>query len=727
MSAQHPASELVARGLLEAAGVPVPSWRLVVMPDDPALAAFQKDFAGAIGMFSEYPMPRSDTNPGFRGATEIIDHLTLYKRLASSPAERADTAALLRARLMDLFMGDWDRHRKQWRWAKLPDSPLYLPIPEDRDQAFSRYEGVILALGRDRDPRFQAFDDDYSGIGGLTYNGREQDRQLLAALPRKAYLETANDLRARLTDDVIERAARLMPPEWYAIDGPRLVRALKSRRDALPRIAEKLYLHLADRADVFLTDAAEIVEARRQESGDLELTATVAIDPRPEPHFHRVFHEGETKEIRLYALGGDDRVIITGGKGPIRLRVIGGVGNDVLDDSQGGGSRLSDDRGANKVIEGPGTSEDDRVYKPPPPPKNAPWVPPRDFGSEIWNVPWLGWSSDLGLFLGWGFEKQSYRFRKNPFGTGQTVRAGWAFGESTGRADYRGLYHKENNRDLFGLAAYVSGIETLRFYGFGNDTPNNGDNDFYKAKEAQFLLYPTYIWALAKGVGLSLGPVIRYSDNKQGQDTFVESAPPYGFGKFGQVGAHAAFAVDRRDNPQFPRKGIFFATRGTLWPKAWDVEETYGSVSGELSGYLGGPWVTVALRGGGQRVFGSYPFRDAAYVGGGGLSKGALEEPGFNLRGFRANRFGGDGSLYANGDLRLRLGRITLIVPCHVGVFGLYDVGRVFFSGETSDTWHTSYGGGIWISMLNYRNTFSAYVARSKEGNVFHIGGGFTF
>jgi hypothetical protein len=629
---------------------------------------------------------------------------------------------------MDLLMGDWDRHRRQWRWARIPGKSRYVPLPEDRDQAFARYEGVILALGRDRDPRFTNFGDDYPGVGGLTYNGREQDRQLLAGLAREQFKEAAADLKARLTDEAIESAVKRLPPEWYAIDGARLATSLKKRRDKLEEIADKFYLHLAKRPDIHLTDAAELIEARRQGNGDLEIVATGAGEPRPEPHFRRVFHENETEEVRVYAHGGDDKVVVTGGKGPIKIRVVGDVGNDVLDDTQGGGTRLSDDRGANKVVEGPGTSEDDRVYKPPPPPENAPWVPARDDGSEIWNVPWLSWNSDIGLFLGWGFEKQNYGFRKHPFASSHTVRAGWAFGESTGRVDYRGLFHRENSRDLFGVAAYVSGVEVLRFYGFGNDTENTGDKDFYKAQEQQALLYPTYIWRFGEKAGLSLGPVLRYADSDTGQNTFIESDPPYGFGTFGQAGAHAAFVVESSDNPQYPRKGVALRTRGTLWPAIMDVEETYGSVSGELTGYASaGKWVTLALRGGGQRVFGDYPYRDAAYIGGGGLMKGALEEPGFTVRGFRANRFAGDGSLYANGDLRLRLGQITLIVPLHVGVMGLYDVGRVWLDGESSDTWHTSYGGGIWLSMFNYRNTLSAYVAHSKEGNIFHIGGGFTF
>src|SRR4029077_12965067 len=106
MAAQHPGSELIARGILDAVGVPCPDWRLVVLPDDPALGKFQKDFAGAIGVFAVYPQPAKGTVPGFDGATEIIDHNALYKRLEAGEGDAADTQALLRARLVDIFMGD---------------------------------------------------------------------------------------------------------------------------------------------------------------------------------------------------------------------------------------------------------------------------------------------------------------------------------------------------------------------------------------------------------------------------------------------------------------------------------------------------------------------------------------------------------------------------------------------------------------------------------------------
>jgi hypothetical protein len=214
MSAQHPGSELVARGILEAAGIPVPDWRMVVLPDDPKLGEFRKDFAGAVGVFAVYPQPAKDGVPGFLQATEIVDHKELYKRMEAG-TDGPDVGALLRARLVDILMGDWDRHRKQWRWARVPGNPLLVPIPEDRDQAFSRYEGFLLDRIRGRDPRFQDFDTRYAGIGGLTFNGWEQDRRLLVGLSREEFVRAATELQARLAPEALEKAVRNLPPEWF--------------------------------------------------------------------------------------------------------------------------------------------------------------------------------------------------------------------------------------------------------------------------------------------------------------------------------------------------------------------------------------------------------------------------------------------------------------------------------------------------------------------------------
>ncbi|MBW8244771.1 hypothetical protein K1F50_18325 [Muricauda oceani] len=64
--------------------------------------------------------------------------------------------------------------------------------------------------------------------------------------------------------------------------------------------------------------------------------------------------------------------------------------------------------------------------------------------------------------------------------------------------------------------------------------------------------------------------------------------------------------------------------------------------------------------------------------------------------------FGKDFSLYQNTDLRLNIKRFkTNVIPIVVGVYGGFDYSRVWTAKDTSNLWHTSYGGGIYVNGLN--------------------------
>ena len=149
----------------------------------------------------------------------------------------------------------------------------------------------------------------------------------------------------------------------------------------------------------------------------------------------------------------------------------------------------------------------------------------------------------------------------------------------------------------------------------------------------------------------------------------------------------------------------------------WDVDGTFGEVHGEVAAFLTprttfGP--TLALRVGGKRVWGDYPFFEAAFVGGAAT-----------VRGLRENRYAGDASAYGNAELRLRLGRYFFVLPGEYGVFGLADVGRVFLDGESSDVWHTGVGGGFWFAFLDPANTFTVALARGDRRTALYLNAGF--
>ena len=127
-----------------------------------------------------------------------------------------------------------------------------------------------------------------------------------------------------------------------------------------------------------------------------------------DPFFRRTLHDKDTQEVQVFAGGGEDRVVTVGRPGPITVRVIGGSGHVVVDDAQGGGTELSDSaRG--EIHAGPGSRLDRRAYTPPPPPKNAPWIPPRDWGRDTFVGPWLGYGTDVarGIYVGAGFRVTS--------------------------------------------------------------------------------------------------------------------------------------------------------------------------------------------------------------------------------------------------------------------------------------------------------------------------------
>src|SRR5262249_38498690 len=157
----------------------------------------------------------------------------------------------------------------------------------------------------------------------------------------------ATELQARLTDAAIDSAVRRMPPEMYAAGGQRLASVLRARRDGLKREALHYYDFLAGEVEIRATDAAEVAEITRADPHHLDVAIRARDDSQP--YFERRFDDRETHEVRLMMWGSDDRVVVRGTAAPsIRLRVVGGAGDDqFVDSTRTGGTRFYDDRGRN--------------------------------------------------------------------------------------------------------------------------------------------------------------------------------------------------------------------------------------------------------------------------------------------------------------------------------------------------------------------------------------------
>jgi hypothetical protein len=240
VSALHPGASLVAAGLQDAAGVLNPTPRLEVMPTRPWLSEeYAPDFGMMAGTVQPYP------RQGFAGAERVVDTDSLWAELRRAPGDRVDARAYLVARLMDVYMGDWDRHEGQlrWAWFRRGGEGSWVVIPRDRDYAFSDYGGVIPGLARRVDPKIVRFDTAYRDLRGLLVKSRELDARLLCGVSAAAWDSTAASLSRVLHDDAIAAAVQRMPPQWIR-HSPTLEPTLRARRDRLPAAARRFRQHL---------------------------------------------------------------------------------------------------------------------------------------------------------------------------------------------------------------------------------------------------------------------------------------------------------------------------------------------------------------------------------------------------------------------------------------------------------------------------------------------------
>ena len=186
------------------------------MPDDPALGPYRTTFANRMGTIEEFPRPAEGGRPGYMGADQIVNSQTLWTMRLADPGVEVDARAFLRARILDLFVGDYDRNHEQWRWAHLPGQAAFVPLPEDPDMAFARQDGFVMARLRGHEPRFQVFSERYPKAAEGELGQADLDRWVLPPLDRAAFRAEAESLQAAFTDAVIEDAVRAMPAEWQA-------------------------------------------------------------------------------------------------------------------------------------------------------------------------------------------------------------------------------------------------------------------------------------------------------------------------------------------------------------------------------------------------------------------------------------------------------------------------------------------------------------------------------
>ena len=172
-SAANPYAALVVPPLAEAAGVVATHPRLVyVRPDEQALGELSSRFQGQLALLEEKYTNRASRIPALRKAEDLLNGEAMLKQVYANPRQRIDQPAFLRARLLDVWLGDWDRHEGQWNWAAFHEKnghTRFQPLPKDRDQVFFRFDDGLLPWLVSRSivaPKFQTVAPRYGNLCG---------------------------------------------------------------------------------------------------------------------------------------------------------------------------------------------------------------------------------------------------------------------------------------------------------------------------------------------------------------------------------------------------------------------------------------------------------------------------------------------------------------------------------------------------------------------------------
>ncbi|MDZ4702192.1 MAG: BamA/TamA family outer membrane protein [Rhodothermales bacterium] len=729
----HPYGAFAIPPLARAAGVYHSEPRLVFVPDDPRLGVFRETFGNQLMMFELRPDEDMSDYPNVGSSEDVVSVEKMYEEIEEDNDNRIDVEAFVRARLFDMLLSDWDRHKNQWLWAEFDDSDgqgkLYRPVPKDRDWAFNRFDGVLPTLVRiGFDPKFQPFEDDFGNLKGLTLNGLPQDRRLAGPADRSVWIEQAAVIQTALTDAVIEAGIAALPQAVIDFHGPALVETLKKRRDRLPAAAEAFYRIASRRVDLFGSLKHEQFEVNRIDNETTEIVVykiTQEGEQRSEM-YRRTFHRSETSEVVLYGLDGDDRFMFAGEVGTsIAIRVVGGEGDDTFVDRSlvhmGGDKAIFYDTRTNAPVATAGPSS--RIVRSDDPAVNAYNPLGFQYNAKLPQV-YFGYNDDDGLYVGGGMMLQLHGFRKTPYAANHRFVANAAARTGAYNVVYEGHFVDIINSVDIALEATVRSPRNIRnFFGLGNATPRiQPDDRFYQARFEQATLAPAFVFG-NPGARVSVGGHLRYTEIEDSSGDF--------FTQFGldsdenqdqvHVGVDAVLDIEQTDRAINPRQGLRWVTDARVSAGVLRDEKPFTRLSTALTIYYSpslSPQVTLATRVGAAHTIGDFPFYEANTIGGSGT-----------VRGWRSHRFAGRTSAYANTELRVKLLDFsTYVAMGSLGALGFFDVGRVWteVDAHVGRLWHPGYGGGLWVDMFDAVVLSSTYGVSPEQG-VFTLSFGFLY
>ncbi|NQY05999.1 MAG: phosphoesterase, partial [Flavobacteriaceae bacterium] len=610
-----------------------------------------------------------------------------------------DEKAFVRARIFDMILGDWDRHQDQWRWSKFKDGDnyIYKPIPRDRDQVFSNFDGPIIGFLTRTIPalrKMQTYDPKIRNIKWHNTNGMPVDIFLLKSLSLDDWIAEVEHIQKNLTDDVIDEAFKKFPTEVQT-DRLNDIRAtLIYRRNNAKAIARDYYKILQKCVILTATDKKDVITITRKANDETHIT----FANKGEVYFEASYDKKYTNEIWIYALDDEDEITVTGTSDTyIALKIIGGQNNDKYTIENGTKVHIYEYKSKKNSLEN--TSKAKVTLRDDYNTNTFDFYKRKDIVNKF--IPLIGSNPDDGFFVGFNESLTFKNFRQNPFSHRHQLKASYYITNNGYDLGYEGEFANiMNNLDIVFGARYTSPNFATNFFGFGNETENFDDNldlVYNRVKLAHLSGELGLVRYGRQGSEFSIKGLFESIRVENSPGRFLALFPPNSsfFNRNNFAGGELFYQFKNYNSIAFPTKGINFNVTGGWKTNIDNTNRNFGYLIPSFS-------FTTKLSPNDRFVLANKTQAHVTLGDQSDLEFYHLATIGGNngLRGFRHQRFTGKNSLYNSMDLRYNFRKLKSgFAPMKIGFYGGFDIGRVWLEGEDSKQWHNSIGGGVWLNV----------------------------
>ena len=736
ISACYPYGALSMGVFSKAFHVPFFKNTLVYVPDDPALGEFRPKFKNILVLMEEKePSGFERKNDKDKKEKPISTNELIYK-LADHNNNKVDQLAVLRARLLDNFVMDFDRHEGQWDWIAVDsaESKIYYPLPVDRDQVFYSGKGLLSKIISSKKiyPETQGFRKKAKDIRTFNNAARDFDQFFLTGLSEDEWSRQIDEFLISMTDPVIESALSKQPAEIQKFSIEKIISTLKEKRQYFKEDMMRYYRFLSKTVSIVGSNQREQFTISKKENGTVSVIVNRidSLGNSSSKIYERSFDPAITKEIRIYGLEGDDKFVMRGGTSKIKIRLIGGPGNDeFINSGNARKMKVYDVSFEQNIFSGEQTIC--KKISSDPQNNNYTRLGHRyDISSPGIS---LEYSIDGGIYIGPKYKIVKQGFRKEPYSMSHLLAVNRAFNASS--------YHIKYNADLiklFGNTDLLVRVDAklptsrTRFFGIGNNTlydkTKPGAHKYYFARYDMVNISLMARNNINSWFQIKWGPVFQYFKLRTtaNQDKYISLLyPNVGASKIQYKGKSFAggeldLEINTKNDLLIPTRGIdlniYCRSLAGLNNFRNRVTEA-GGVLSLFTDFISKKHLVLATSFGASHITGNYELEQAQYLG--------YKQ---NLRGFRIDRFAGRSRAYNNSEIRFIKNDANF--GLFRGSFGLLifnDLGRVWADNDQSTQWHDGYGWGLWMSPLKRFLLAATLMYSKEEKNLALVSFGFQF